>query len=290
MTLKEQIMGLTIDDRELSEEEIFSKVIKAFAHDYTIDEDIIDEYVEVFGEESRELFSFLSDNEDQLDEFVLEYDGNILEATEGEIGKFYLLNERLKDDTSFSDDRKKENFEKTFGSRSENLMNKQKEALAAQSAYKADDAKETIKSRITDLSDNKPKTFGSAYSASLDPSKGEYGKMYTASRAGDSKINLAEPAVKSPDAVTPDTVHKSPVSTSMKTAAVAKTAVTKGFLAKLWDKIKHFGGGIRAYFLQHPGLLKTLGIAGGVGAGILAIRKLMKNARENKQAKESQHK
>jgi len=60
--------------------------------------------------------------------------------------------------------------------------------------------------------------------------------------------------------------------TGLLNKAIAKTGKSQGFLAGLWDKIKHFGGGIKAYLLGHPGLATGLKIAGGIGALAIALK------------------
>jgi hypothetical protein len=285
MSIKEQILGLTVEDKDFAEEEMFSTVIKSFAHDYEIDEDALDYYINVFGEDTKELFTFLADNYQQLNEFVLKYDGVILEAEEKDIKDFYLLSEQ--DD--YYDEKMRqardEKINKTFGERSENLMNKQKEALAQQAEYKNADTRERMKERIANLSGSKTKVFGKEEAPKQPyayPSK--YGDM--AKQKANELVNPSTYTRPSNMVNTklPEPEAKSPITSAMKANALKKTVATKGFLANLWDKIKHFGGGIKKYFALHPALLHTLGIAGAGVAGVLAIRKMMKNAREQKEA------
>ena len=67
------------------------------------------------------------------------------------------------------------------------------------------------------------------------------------------------------------------------TTAVSKAVASKGWLAKIWDKIKQSGMGIKDFFKNNPNLLKALGIAGGVGVGALAIAKIAKMLKNRKE-------
>jgi uncharacterized membrane-anchored protein YhcB (DUF1043 family) len=284
MNIKQHILGLTVEDRDFAEEEMFSTVIKSFAHDYMIDEDALGYYIEVFGEDTKELFDFLADNYQQLNEFVLKYDGVVLEAEEKDIKDFYLLNEQ----NDYYDEKVKQmrndKISREFGEKSEKLMDRQKEALAKQAEYKNDDTRERMKDRISSLSGTHPVEFHSKETLKQPyPYPSKYTDMKERASELVNPYSYAKPS-NMVNTKLPEPEVKAPITTAMKASALKKTVATKGFLANLWDKIKHFGGGIKKYFALHPALLRTLGIAGAGVAGILAIRKMMKNAREQKEA------
>ena len=332
MNLMESILDNTynrVHRQETTGNDVFTVVTKAFAHDYLeVGESIIEDYVEVFGESTRPFFDFLSDNDEMLAEFVLNYNGSLMEADDQSVYQHYLLTERNGSGAEMAADKYKEKMDATRGARMQDSFEKQKAAVAQAEANKATDIKagknfdsdtttiggskisQDIKSNAgvgeykSDLKgapDWGKNKFGN--SASKSGLAGELGSKHPELGHADSSSSAAgelgggHPTLGHANDYTNrmDDMNKGAadhVASATGTAAGAgsgaasaaksmvKAKVTRGFLGKLLDKIKHFGGGIKGYFASHPGALKALGVAGGVAAGALLIRKLMKNRKQ----------
>jgi len=344
MTLKEEILQSSRSKKNSDEKSMYTNVIKAFAEDYLNDENVLEDYVELFGESTRPLFDYLAQNKKQLNEFVINYEGNLFEASKENIKEFYLKEDDMSDkwnksSKNYNTAAKGTNIQKfgaltttdnqtpskvakstspdderslyqnikptnntsdeirkaagvgvgsqrsTTGSYEQNgqgkdISTERNADKSEQGAYQRDtaydrqhDKEETsnqsswdkgVKHDKHDKHDTSTWDKGNKHDTAADNSTGSHG----AKAMGIDDTTATDVPVKK---------------TGLLDTVMAKTGKSQGFLAGLWDKIKHFGGGIKAYLTGHPGLATGLKIAGGVGALAIALRAAHKAKLERQQ-------
>ena len=261
MNLREEILGRVSDTTKLSDSIVFSTVIKAFSHDYQImGEEIVDVYTDVFGESTRELFEALVDDPQQLVEFAGRYEGSmLLEASDEDIGDFYLAELGPAQSKSIDD-----------------LPAPKRVSGGLKNTQKISGNLKNIRgSNFKDAEAKRPAEDAWMGHGGPVPAGG-YGKT---NNVGGDIAGLRELKAGT------DSL-KAGAETATAAATVTKAVASKGWIAKIWDKIKQSGLGIKEFFKNNPALLKTLGIASGVGVGALAIAKIAKMIKDKKAQKQ----
>ena len=314
MTLKEEILQSSRSKKSSDEKSMYTNVIKAFAEDYLNDKNVLEDYVELFGESTRPLFDYLAQNKKQLNEFVINYEGNLFEASKENIKEFYLKEDDMSDRWEAS--AKRQNDALIALGKPGRIATSANNAPPRAAKLTSDDDEKTFRrnskptnSTSDSTSDEIRKSAGVGVGAER-PSIGSYeqngqgkdtsydrqhDKEETSDQSSWDKGNKHDTATDTltgshgAKAMGADDISATdaPVAkTGLLATVMAKTGKSKGFLAGLWDKIKHFGGGIKDYLAGHPGLATGLKIAGiGAGALVIALRaahkaKLAKLARQ----------
>ena len=329
MTLKEEILQSSRSKKSSDEKSMYTNVIKAFAEDYLNDKNVLEDYVELFGESTRPLFDYLAQNKKQLNEFVINYEGNLFEASKENIKEFYLKEDDISDKFNKSAVKYNAAAKGTNIQRSGALATIDNQAPSRAAKLTSDDDEKTFRrnSKPTNsTSDEIRKAAGigvgagrsttGSYeqngqgkdtSAERNADKSEQGayqrdtaydrqhdKEETSDQSSWDKGNKHDTATDTSTgshgakAMGADDISATdaPVAkTGLLDTVMAKTGKSQGFLAGLWDKIKHFGGGIKDYLAGHPGLATGLKIAGGVGALVIALRAAHKAKLARQQAR-----
>lgn len=271
MTLREEILSNTQSKQEtISEELIYSFFVRSFVNDYNLGgKKVIRAYKEFFGEEIEDLLLFIVENNTELNEVFAVYSGSLL--FEGLNEEKLLTEYYKKSGNTYTIDAKEYNEQYAL----DKLTKKDAEKSAArlrlgkEVGYDDGESKASIRKVLSSIDHNNKKTSDEYESAmeNRDLEKIAADKLDKVETAD--KLNVVKKATETmPDAKVPVAPNK--------TEVAAKVAANKGLLAKIWEKIKNSGQSIKAFFQANPAILKTLGIAGGLGAGVFVISKLLK--------------
>ena len=328
MTLKEEILQSSRSKKSSDEKAMYTNVIKAFAEDYLDDKNVLEDYVELFGESTRPIFDYLAQNKKQLNEFVINYEGNLFEASKENIKEFYLKEDNMSDKMDAS--AKRQNDALIASGKSGSLVTSANNAPPRAAKLTSDDDEKTFRRNIkptNSTSDEIRKAAGIGVGAgrsttgsyeqngqgkdaaydrqpdkeeTSDQSSWDKGNKHdtpawdkgnkhdtatdTSTGSHGAKAMGADD-ISATDATDAPVAKTGPLDTVMLGTVMAKTGKSQGFLAGLWDKIKHFGGGIKDYLAGHPSLATGLKIAGGVAALAIALRAAHKAKLARQQAR-----
>ena len=279
MNLKEDIIsrGIGYEGNNFQTNYFLSNLAKGFIKDKEIfGEDVVSLYSDIFGQESGPLFEAFYEDADVLEESITlgkellfedprPYRLNFKEYPSSD-GKFVLSGERAGGIMSHIRSKMARELGGDRAADSMKLSQKSgslSDVAADDTAYdRQHDKEETsnqsswdkgVKHDTHDKHDTSTWDKGNKHDTAADNSTGSHG----AKAMGIDDTTATDVPVKK---------------TGLLDTVMAKTGKSQGFLAGLWDKIKHFGGGIKAYLTGHPGLATGLKIAGGVGALAIALR------------------